>query len=140
MKGFPPFCGTLIDKLFTNEAMCANFVFWGKTSPPFLALCCLEGFCSSLYLFRVDRMMGAEGSDGKMSPPFLASIFQFFRGYFWFGPFERSKPLGVRFALIVPFVLKVFWFGPFERSKPLGVYFDKYAKFADFAYFANLQI
>ena len=40
---------------------------------------------------------------------------------FWFGLFERSKPLGVRFALIVPFVPKVFWFGPFERSKPLGV-------------------
>ena len=41
-------------------------------------------------------------------------------------------------ALIVPFVSKVFWFGPFERSKPLGVRFDKYAKFADSAYFANL--
>ena len=42
-------------------------------------------------------------------------------------------------VLIVFFVPKVFWFGPFERSKPLGVYFDKYAKFADSAYFANLQ-
>ena len=90
------------------------------------------------FLFRVDRMMGAEGSDGKMSPPFLASIFRFFRGYFSFGPFERSRPLGVRFALFVSFVPKVFWFGPFERSKPLGVRFDKYAKFADSAYFANL--
>src|SRR6185369_4222242 len=69
-SGFPPFCGTSIDYLFTNEATCANFVFWGKTSPPFLACCCLEGFCSSLYLFRVGRMMGAEGSDGKTSPPF----------------------------------------------------------------------
>ena len=35
--------------------------------------------------------------------------------------FKRSKPLGVRFALIVPFVPKVFWFGLFERSKPLGI-------------------
>ena len=68
-------------------------------------------------------MIDAEGSDGKTSPPFLASIFRFFRGYFWFGPFEMSKPLGVRFALFVYFVPKVFWFGPFERSKPLGVRF-----------------
>ena len=57
---------------------------------------------------------------------------------FWFGPFEKSKPLGVHFALIVPFVLKVFWFGPFIRSKPLGVRLDKYAKFTDSVYFANL--
>ena len=57
---------------------------------------------------------------------------------FWFGPLEESKPLGDRFGLIVPFVPKVFWFGPFERSKPLGVRFDKYAKFANSAYFANL--
>ena len=85
---------------------------------------------------------------------------------FWFGPFERSKPLGFCLAFIVPlvpkvffgsdlltgrsplaFILalivplfspKVFWFGPFERSKSLGVYFDKYAKFADSTYFANL--
>ena len=40
---------------------------------------------------------------------------------FWFGPFKRSKPLGICLALIVPlFSPKVFWFGPFERSKPLG--------------------
>ena len=55
-----------------------------------------------------------------------------------FGPFERSKPLGVLFALFVPLVPKVFWFGPFRRSKPLGVRLDKYAKFTDSVYFANL--
>jgi len=65
--GFPPFCGTSIDYLFINEATYTNFVFWEKR----LARCCLEGFCSSLYLFRVDRVMGAEGSDGgKFLPPF----------------------------------------------------------------------
>ena len=92
-------------------------------------------------------MIGAEGSDGKTSPPFwhpsfdssevifgsdllkcrspLAFVLHFLfilcRRFFWFGPFERSKPLGVRFVLIVPFVPKVFGFGPFERSKSLGV-------------------
>ena len=83
-------CGTSIDDLFTDEVMRGNFVFWVKMSPLFLARCCLRGVL--FFLFRVDRMMGAEGSDGKTSPPFLASIFRFFRGYFWFGPFERSEP------------------------------------------------
>jgi len=96
----------------------------------------------------------------------LALIVPLVPKVFWFGPFERSKPLGVYFstycafcaegffgsdrlkgrspltfilAFIVPFVPKAFWFGPFERSKLLGVYFDKYAKFADSAYFTNLQ-
>ena len=126
-KGGIFLCGTSIDNLFTNEATRRNFVFWGKTSPPFLARCCLGGVL--FFLFRVDRMMGAEGSDGKTSPPFLASIFRFFRGYFWFGPFERSRPLGVRFALIVPFVPRIFWFGPFERSKPLSVRFALFVPF-----------
>ena len=53
----------------------------------------------------------------------FALIVPFVPKVFWFGPFERSKPLGVRIALIVPFVSKVFLFGPFERSKPLGVRF-----------------
>ena len=102
------------------------------------------------------------------APWLLSSTYCAFlcRRFFWFGTFERSKPLGVYFstycafcakgffgsdrlkcrsplafilALIVPFVPMVFWFGPFERSKPLGFCFDKYAKFADSAYFANLQ-
>ena len=55
-----------------------------------------------------------------------------------FGLFKRSKPLGDRFVLIVPLVPKVFCSDLFERSKPLSVRFDKYAKFADSAYFANL--
>ena len=67
-------CGTSIDNLFTNEATRGNFVFWGKTSPPFLVHCCLRGVL--FFLFRLDRMIGAEGSDGKTSPPFLASIFR----------------------------------------------------------------
>ena len=90
--------GTTKDNVFTNEATHGNFVFWGKTSPPFLARCCLGGVL--FFLFRVDRMMGAEGLDGKTSPLFLASIFRFFRGYFWFGPFERSRHFGVHFVLI----------------------------------------
>ena len=34
---------------------------------------------------------------------------------------KRQEPLGL--GLVVPFVPKVFWFGPFERSKPLGIWF-----------------
>ena len=49
----------------------------------------------------------------------LVLVVPFVPKIFWFGPFERSEPLSVRFALVVP---KVFWFGPFERSKPLGVF------------------
>ena len=41
-------------------------------------------------------------------------------------------------ALIVPLGAEGFWFGPFNRSKPLGICLDKYAKFADSAYFTNL--
>ena len=37
-----------------------------------------------------------------------------------FGPFERSKPLGVLFALFVPFLSKVICFGPFEGLSPLA--------------------
>ena len=37
--------------------------------------CCLEGLFSSLYFLRWGRLMDAEGSDRKTSPPFLASIF-----------------------------------------------------------------
>ena len=48
----------------------------------------------------------------KRLPPFLRAVV--FEGFcfvfvsfvpkvFWFGPFERSKPLGVWFALVVPF-------------------------------------
>jgi len=83
----------------------------------------------------------------KMSLPFLASILRCFLSYFGFGPFERSKPLGVFvivsvfcrsffgsdllkgrsplafFALFVRFLPKVFWLGPFERSNSLGVLF-----------------
>ena len=60
-------CGTSIDDLFTDEVTRGNFVFWGKTSTPFLARCCLRGVL--FFLFRVDRMMGAEGSDGVTPPP-----------------------------------------------------------------------
>ena len=67
IKGGFFLCGTSIDNLFTNEATHGNFVFRGKTSPPFFAHCCLRGVL--FFLFRVDRMMGAEGSDGKTSPP-----------------------------------------------------------------------
>ena len=83
---------------------------------------------------------------------------------FWFGPFERSKPLGVWFALVVPFgaegffgsdllkgrsplafglhllcllVPKVFWFGPFERSKPLGVWFALVVPFGAEGFFGS---
>ena len=34
---------------------------------------------------------------------------------------KRQEPLGL--GLVVPFVPKLFWFGSFERSKPLGVWF-----------------
>ena len=37
--------------------------------------------------------------------------------------FKRSKPLGIRFALIVLFVPKVFLVRTFKRSEPLGVLF-----------------
>ena len=44
---FPSFCWPSKGNLFTDDAMCANFVFWKKMSPPFLARCCLEGLSSS---------------------------------------------------------------------------------------------
>jgi len=47
--------------------------FFGKMSPPFLARCCLGG-C---------RMMDAEGSDRKTSPPFWHPSFDSFEVY-WF--------------------------------------------------------
>ena len=103
---------------FIVEATRANFVF-EKCLPPFWRGVVLGG-C---------RMMDAEGSDRKTSPPFLASVFRFFQGFlvllslalgalgrrffvlhllcvsaegFWFGPFRSSKPLGICFALVVP--------------------------------------
>ena len=106
--------------------------------------------------------MDAESSKRKMSPPFLASIFRFSEGVFishlreievpWhlvrssldleprvFGFLLIGlKPFWCLFGTYCFLVPKVFWFGPFERSKPLGVRFNKYAKFADSACFANL--
>ena len=122
--------------MFTNRGNAWKFCILGKNvSPLFCALLSSRGFV----LFASGILNDCcRGFRLKTSPPFQASIFRFFRGYFWFGPFERLKPLGVRFALIVPFVPKVFWFGPFQRSKPLDVRFDKYAKFGDSACFANL--
>ena len=59
---------------------------------------------------------------------------------FLFVPFERLKPLGVYLASTYCAFgcRRFFWFGPFNRLKPLGLCLDKYAKFADSAYFANL--
>ena len=51
---------------------------------------------------------------------------------------KSRSPLAFGLHLLCVWVPKVFWFGPFNRSKPLGLCLDKYAKFADFAYFANL--
>ena len=76
---FPSFYWPSRGSLFTGEATCADLVFWKKNVSPLG--CCLEGLFSSLYLLRWGRMMDAEGSDRKMSPPFLDSIFRFFRGY-----------------------------------------------------------
>ena len=59
----------------------------------------------------------------KTSPPFLASILRCFLSYFGFGPFERSKPLGVLFAFIVLIVPKVFLVRTFKRLNTLGVLF-----------------
>ena len=86
---------------------------------------------SGIHLSILPRLFfGSDLLKGR-SPLAFCTYCSFCAEGFWFGPFERSKPLGVCFALIVPFVPKVFWFGHFERSKPLGVCFDKYAKFAD---------
>ena len=84
-----------LDRLFAyHRGNARKFCIFGKTSPPFLARCCLRGVL--FFLFRVDRVIDAEGSDGKTSPPFLASKFRSFRGYFSFC-----------------FVPKVFCFGSF---------------------------
>jgi len=56
---------------FIVEATRANFAFLEKRLPPFLRAV-VSGGC---------RMMDAEGSDRKTSPPFLASVFRFFRGF-----------------------------------------------------------
>ena len=140
------FCWTLIDYLFTTEATRGNFKFFRKRLPPFLRAVVFGGFCSFCC---VDRVIDAEGFEGKTSPPFLASMFRSFRGYFdsvrlksrnppwrYFGTFrdfsaegflvqtfKKPKPLGVLFAHFVTLLPKVFWFGPFWRSKPLGVCF-----------------
>jgi len=45
----------------------AQILCFGKNVSPLG--CCLEGLFSSLYLLRWGRMMDAEGSDRKMSPP-----------------------------------------------------------------------
>ena len=61
----------------------AQILCFGKNVFPFG--CCLQGLFSSLNLLRWGRMMDAEGSDRKTSPPFLASIFRFFRKFRFLG-------------------------------------------------------
>ena len=100
--------------------------------------------------------MGAECSCGKNVPPFWHPSFDFsevaywpslctycalFVVGFWFVPFER--PIGV-FALVVRLCRRFFGSDLLKGRSPLAflhllcVCFDKYAKFADSAYFANL--
>ena len=90
-KGSFFLCGTSIDNLFTDEATRGNFRFWGKMSPPFLARCCLRGVL--YFLFRVDRMIDAEGSDGKTSPPFWHPSFDSSEGIFGSDLFKGRGPL-----------------------------------------------
>ena len=52
----------------------------------------------------------------------LRLLYLLCRRFFWFGPFIRSKPLGVRFALFVTLVPKVFWFGPLKGRSPLAFF------------------
>ena len=121
----------------------------------------------------VCRMKDAEGSERKNVSPLsgirlsMLSICFFAEG-FLFRIICKVKTL-LRFCTYCVFLPKVFWFGPFERSKPLVVFaligrfcrrffgsdllkgrspltflhllcvcVDKYAKFAGSAYFANL--
>ena len=51
---------------------------------------------------------------------------------------KGRSPLAFVLHLLCASVPKVFWLRHFEGSKPLGIRLDKYAKFADSAYFANL--
>ena len=122
----------------------------------FLHLLCV---CAECFLFRTFLKVEA--------PWRFCTCCAFVPKVFWFGPFERSKPLGV-FALVVrlcrrflgsdllkgrrplafctccAFVPKFFCSDLLKGRSPLAflhllcVCFDKYAKFTDSAYFANL--
>ena len=60
------------------------------------------------------------------------------RRFFGSDLLKGRSPLAMVLHFLCLLCRRFFWFGPFERSKPLSVRFDKYAKFADSAYFANL--
>ena len=74
----------------------------------------------------VCRMKDAEGSERKNVSPLsgirlsMLSI-RFFVEGFLFRIICKVETL-LRFCTYCAFLSKVFWFGPFERSKPLGVF------------------
>ena len=87
------------DRLFVyHRGNARKFRILRKCLPLFLRVVAFGWFCSFCC---VDRVIDAEGFGGKMSPPFLSSMFRSFRGYFSFG-----------------FLPKVFWFGSSWKSKP----------------------
>ena len=93
--------------------------------------------------------MDAEGSERKSVSPLsgillsILSICFFALGFLVRIICKVEAPWRFCTYCAFAFLPKVFWFGPFVWSKPLGVFalivrFDKYAKFAASAYFANL--
>ena len=128
-KRLPPWLSFCTYFAFCAEGFWVR-TFW-KVEAPWRSFCTYCAFCAEGFWFGPFERSKPLGVHFALIVPCVPNVF-------WFGPFEMSKPLGIRFALIVPFVPKVFWFGPFIRSKPLGVRLDKYAKFTDYVYFANL--
>ena len=116
---------------------CALFVvgFWFVPfERPIGVFALVELFCR--------RFFGWDFLKGRSPLAFLHLLCVFAEG-FWFGPFEGLKPLGV-FALVVRLCRRFFGSDLFKGRSPLAflhflcVCFDKYAKFAESAYFANL--
>ena len=143
------FCRTLIDYLFTTKAMRGNFNFFEKTSPPFLARCCLRwvlffllfgsrDWCRGVWLKNVSPLFGIHVSIvtkafffsrsffcsvrlKSRNPPFLPKVI-------CFEPFERSKSLGVFLHTFVTLLPKVFWFGPLKGRSPLAFFLHLFCR------------
>ena len=78
-EGLPSFCWPLKGNLFTDEAKCARFYVSEKNVSPLSCALLSQGvLCFALHVSNDGCRVQGE----KRLPPFLACIFQFFRGCF----------------------------------------------------------